>query len=449
MGIRDFFFNTDDSDKEVIAQANSRGVKEDYLQTFPRDSRPDRPYLGERPDFSIEKARELYEEDPVVRAAVKKTVNKVMETGYRFKPMNDKSGIKQLRKKIRDTSDAGLDYDKHLEEVVGNLVLYNNAFVEVIEDNGTKYVNLLEPEYMEINTDLNGDVNFYFQDVPVDSRRSEDVNTKPTWQPEEVVHYKLSDYSTNAWSPVDLEAVYETLLIKDYIRQWLHWFFKTNQMRAHVMVDENTSDEDIDQIMADLKSMQDRANVPFPTQGGVQVKKFMEFTDNESQALRDMLDWCDEQLLILMQVPPIMLGKGEESGRAQASELRKQFNGYVESIRRTVSRYEKRELFPKLNAPAVELKWDTVDKTQHKQIFETARSMRQAQFKPEAIQEYLESQGIQFETDDVFFSKEELAQMSNDDLGTGNESIKGNTSTDEAESRERQTEDDVQRANQQ
>jgi hypothetical protein len=438
----------DSDDKEPVVQANSRGVKEDYLTSFPSRSTVERPFIGERPDFDITTAREdLYKNDPIVRAAVKKTVNKVMETGWRLEPQNGKSGINKLREKIQDTSESGLDYEKHLEEVVGNLVLYNNAFVEVIEEGGETYVNLLEPEYMEINTDLNGDVNFYFQDIVSDDSENTQEG-KPTWNPDEVVHYKLNHYSTNAWSPVDLEAVYETLLIKDYIREWLHWFFKTHQMRPHIKAAENTSEEDMQQLISDIKQMRTKVDVPFLTQGEIQVEKLQEFTTEEAESVRDIMEWCDEQLLMLMQVPPIMLGKGDESGRSTASELRKQFNSYIQSIRRTVSRHEHRDLFPKLGANAVELKWETLDKSQHKEIFETVRSMRQAQMKPQAIQEYLEMRGMSFETDDVFFSREELAEMSNDELGTGNESIKGNESSDAAQSRERQSEDDVQRGNQ-
>jgi len=289
MGI---FFRDSEEDKEPVAQANSRGVKEEYFQKFPSRSTQDRPLMGERPDFSIEKARELYENDPIVRGAVKKTVNKVMETGWRLEPQNNKSGIKQLRSKMQDTSETGLDYEKHLEEIVGNLVMYNNAFVEVIEEGGDTYVNLLEPEYMEINTDLNGDVNFYFQDIISDGDDS--VEQKPTWQPDEVVHYKLNHYTTNAWSPLDLESVYETLLIKDYVREWLHWFFKTHQMRPHVRVGENTSQEDVDQLLSDIKQMRTKVDAPFPTQGEVQIEKFQEFGTEEAESVRQLLDWCDE-----------------------------------------------------------------------------------------------------------------------------------------------------------
>jgi len=235
MGFLDYFT----SSKDAVTQAESRGVKLDFLQSF--STKPDsRPFIGEDPDFSIENARELYEEDPVVRAAVNKTVNKVLQSGYRLEAQNNKSGIKKLRRKMQDRSDTGLDYDKHLEEVVGNLVMYNNAFVEVI-GNEPQYVNLLETEYMKVNTEKNGDVNFYFQDVPDDGDDEDDKGTDsfPTWDPEEVVHYKLQHYTTNQWSPLNLEAVYETVLIKDYIRKWLHWFFKTHQMRPHIKVASN------------------------------------------------------------------------------------------------------------------------------------------------------------------------------------------------------------------
>jgi len=435
------------SEKEPITEANSKGAKEDYETAFPSRPQQQSPFFGETPDFSIEKARELYKEDPVVRAAVQKTVNKVLTGGYRLEPKNGKSGIKNLRQKINDRSDAGLDFEKHLEEVVGNLVLYNNAFIEVREVGGEKYVNLLEPEFMEIRTAVNGDVKFYYQDVDIGDLTDE-VDTRPTWQPEEVVHIKQAHYTTNAWSPVDLEAVYETLLIKDYVRGWIRWFMETHQMRPHVNVDENTSDKDIKNMLDDLENMRHQVDHPFPTQGDTQIEKLQSYA-SEAESLHDLLTWCDDQLLMLMQVPPVLLGDNNDTSKGIATEMRKQFNDYVKSIQRTVSRYEERELFPKLGAPSVALKWGEADATAHKEIMETVRSMRQAQMTSDAIEEYLEMRGMAFETDQVFKTDEQLARMNNKDLGTGNEGIKGNESADTAQSRERQSENDMQRQSQQ
>lgn len=440
MGYFDFLSSTE---KEVVANEDSRGVKRDYLESF-ETKKGDKPLLGERPDFKVDKATEVYKQDPVVRAAVIKTLNKALESGWRLEPQNQKSGVKKLRQLIQD-KENGLDYEKLLEEVIGNLVLYNNAFVEVLDgDDERPDVNLLEIEYTEVNTDKNGDVNFYFQDVPEDGN---DDQSFPSWEKDEVVHFKLEHFTTNAWSPINLEAVHETVLIKDYIRQWLHWFFKTNQMRPVISAPEGTSDQAMDKLLSSLKSLEDKVDAPLPTKGQVQVQKLQEFAD-EAESVIQLMDWCDQQILMLMQVPPTIVGQGEEVGKTLGSEMRKQFNGYISSIRRSVSHQMHRELHPKLGASDVKLEWGSVDQTQHKQIFETVRTMRQSQMKPEVIKEYLASQGIVFDQDDVFFDQEELMQMSNDELGTGNESMKGNESSDNAPSRERQVEDDVQRGSQ-
>jgi HK97 family phage portal protein len=434
----------------LITQSRSRGVKEDYSTSFQENLENGvlrkKPFFGETPDFKVEDVKDIYKKEPMVRAATQKVVNKAMGSGYRLEPKNQKSGLVALKEKMDSLSPSGLDFDKHLEEVIGNLVLYNNAFVEIIEEEGEMYVNLLEPEYMEVKTDVHGDVKYYYQAVDA-ADLSDDMDGRPTWSPEEVIHIKLDHFTTNAWSPVDLEAIKQTVEIKQYIRNWLKWFFQTHQMRSAISLSSETNEKQVKKLLSQLEAMADNPRSPLLTSGEMQIQRLQEFGEDADNVLQ-LLNWCDDQILSLMHVPPTLVGKNNDSGKESAAEMRKQFEDYVQSIQRTVSRYEEREVFPKLGAPAVALKWGTVSASKDKEIFETARAMRQGQFTQEAIQEYLAMRGIHFETEQVLKSDEEIAAMSNKELGTGNESIKGNESADTALSRERQDEDDVQRGTQ-
>lgn len=68
-------------------------------------------------------------------------------------------------------------------------------------------------------------------------------------------------------------------------------------------------------------------------------------------------------------------------------------------------------------------------------------------FTDEAIQEYLESEGVNFKTKDIFKDPEELAKLNNKDVGTGNEGMLNNKSADAAQSRQRQDNLEISKAN--
>lgn len=421
----------------------SRGLKLDFTNAFKgRGS----TMVGERPKFKIRNAKELLLEDGIVTAAVKKTVNKALIGGYQLRGRNGKSGEQKLKNLI---GPGKWNYEEHLQEVISHLVIYQNCFVEVLDDDT---INVLEIRFTEPVTDEHGNVIGYKQQVKRSDSTSFVFSPNKSkgdvqWPRDEVVHYKQNHYDTNSWSHLDLRSVYKWILIKRAVAEWALWAIDNNMLRPVLGVGNETTKTQIKDLKTMLKKMESNPRKPLVMKGDFQVDVFYDFAE-QADSVYDLVNMCNAEILSALQVPPGMFGlSGEKtSGRTDPAEQRNQFNDYVRGIQRTLKVYEENELFPKLGARNVELIFGAIDNAEKRKIFENVRTMRQAQFSNEAIQQYLRENGVFFRgVDNVLKTDEEIAAMSNKDLGTGNEGIKGNVSSDEAESRERQVEDDASR----
>ena len=425
--------------KEIITNStgNSQGLKLSFGQ-FTRSG--GLTQVGEVPDIPIRKVRDLVKNDSIVKGAIKKTVAKALQNGYHLRGRNERSGEKKLRNLINN----GWNYDEHLEQVVTNLALYQNCFVEVLDEDT---INLLETTYTQPMTDEFGNVVGYKQTVKSSTQRNLGSTDYPKWAVDEVVHYKMNHFDTNEWSDIDIRAAAKWIYIKRAVQEWIHFVFDKNLVRPTVRVGRETSQKALESIKNSLKELMESPKKPIGFKGDATIGVFFSYAE-EAESIHELINLCNSEILTTLQVPPGVFGLGGDktSGRTDPAEQRNQFNDYVKSIRRTVKVYEEQELFPKIGAPATELHFGIVDMTETRQVFENVRTMRQAQFSNDAIKEYLIDNGVFFDTEEVLKSDEEIAEMSNKELGTGNEGIKGNVSADEAESRERQVEDDASRA---
>lgn len=424
----------DEDVSHIIANADSKGVILDYfsLSGIPQVD----GVLGRSPRTDPAIALKLVRQDPVVRSSVIKLVDKANESGWRLQAMdgNKKSSIKKLEQKLKETR-----FNRLLRKIMFNLIMYNNAFVEVRKSGGElKELNLLETEYMKIDADQHGNIRGYYQQVGL-------IEGYPRWKPEEVVHFKLDDFTTNVWSEFNIEAIYETVLIKDYCRQFLLWFHKTNQMRPVLAVEDTHKDRMLE-FVAYLKAAEYNIGKPIPVEGKLTVTSLQD-PSKIIPSVMSVIAWANGEIRQLLQVPEIAAGINDASGRAAGAEQREYINTRIFNIHTLMEDDITYDLFPKIGYDRVEFVYGILDETVRTRVFETALTMRQAQFTPEAIQEYLEDQGVVFNTPDVLLSMEDIAQMSNKQLGTGNEGIKGNASADAAPSRARQNGQDLSKGN--
>lgn len=421
----------------LVKNAESEGLMKDYL-TETRQRPDDRPYFGYRPTFDPEKSLEVIRNDPVVRAAAITVVDKVVEGGWRIDGTDDRSREGELTERLKSAR-----FDRLIRKIVYNLIMYNNAFVEIVRDGNEdmRDMNLLETNFMKIDAQPNGDVLGYFQDVTL--ARLQD---RPYWDAEDVSHIKLDDFTTNVWSELNVEALYETILIKDYARQWLHWFFSTNQLRPMIGL-ENATDPTVKEFLTYLKAAEKHIDRPIPYREKLQIERLQEF-DKTGLTVLELIRWCDEQIMVLMQAPPIAVGFPDKSGRSNSFEQDKSLYTRVRTIHNLLEDDFTYDLFKKAGFPKAKFKFNIPDQATKEKVLDNVLKMRNSQFTSDAIEEYMEDSGMVFTTEKVFKSDEEIAGLSNKDLGTGNEGLKGNQSADAAPSRERQGASELQKGNQ-
>lgn len=201
-----------------------------------------------------------------------------------------------------------------------------------------------------------------------------------------------------------------------------------------------------------MKTCEKDLKKPFITQGKSTAKALYSFAE-EGKTIQEVLDWCDSQILMLLQVPPIAVGKADKSGRSNSVEQFSALNTRIKSIQLALSDLFTYDLLPKLGFEKIRFEFASQDLGVTKQILETVQIMKNAMFTDEAITEFLRTQGIVFSTKVLFKDPVEEAMkmaevtmatdnnkagLSNKDVGTGNEGSIGNKSADSAPSRQRQ-----------
>ena len=398
------------------------------------------------PLFDPKRALDLIRNDPVVKAAIITKVDHIMQGGWHLEGRDKRSKQASAEQKLRD-----LRFSPVLRKALYNLFLYNNAYIEIVKKaSSVSELHVLETTLMRVNSDDHGEVISFYELAP------QPAMAYPKWDPDGVVHLKLGEITTNIYADTDLQALYDTVLIKDFIRQYVQWFFGTNQLRPVYAFKTKLNTQNVKEFIGGLKAGEKDLKRPHIFEGEGVFGPIMSWA-KEGSSVHEIMRWCDEQILALLQVPPIAIGLADQSGRSNSVELYKALDVYTKSVENYLEDTFSYELLPKMDFPKIDFRFGTMDLQSVERIMNLVQVMKNAQMTDDAIMEVLEGQGITFDTKDIFEDPMEMAQKqadlqmkvdSNKSVGTGNEGSIGNKSADGAPSRQRQNNSSVSKANQ-
>ena len=365
---------------ELVDRAQSLQVLSEWL-------------LGDKnfkPKFSLGLARSIVLNDPLVSAALETEANKVIEGGW---------GIRTGRKADGDTIENRFRRKYKFSSLLHTLtrnIRFQDGLIEIAHSEGeVADLNLLNPSEIDVKAKSNGDVEFYYQEYVKDEEPS-----IRKWDEKNIVHIKLKDNILNLWGDSDLQVAYETVLIKDFIRKFLSWLFGTNQFRNHVGFKQTVSTEQLKQFVSFYKEGEQSYGKPAITDGEVTIQAMRELKDMEQ--LTTILDYCDKELMRLLQQTGLSLGEGS-GGRSDGDGLSDTQRTSIKAIQRIISEQVNYDLFPKLGFPTtVEFFFKPLDRLTEKSIFEIIEVMKRSMFTDEAIEEFMQKQGLTFETEKLF-----------------------------------------------
>lgn len=349
------------------------------------------------PSFDLKLAEDMVRSDPISQGSLNHFVDKCMEGGYTLL----KRDTKKVSSDEKERLEEEYQFRKQIIEksfIIGKL--FGNVFIEIVRrtDNTVKSLNILDSANIEPITKPNGDPIKYVSKIP-----NPVTKKHPEWNTDEVVWLKFYDKS-QGWGPVNLEALYQTLLWKQYVRRYVSWLWETGQYRVLYNFSK-TRDEDINDFLVYAKRNDENFKAPFVTKG--EMQKFMVREIGETDNIVRLLKWLDEQILVLMRIPPIDAGFPDASGRSNADAQSNNLNTHVKNFRKTVEDGINYLLFPKIHKGNTFLKFGPTDRFQLKQVFDTVNIMKNMGMTEKAIKEFMSRQGVYFETDELFEKPEE------------------------------------------
>jgi HK97 family phage portal protein len=320
--------------RELLKAALKREIERElqpssrsYLQDW--DTRQEKE--GRTPKINYWHLETIYRREAWVRAAIDVIQRTATSNGYRLIGKDTKELIDPHSKEFspiinllaRPNADDTLE--EILAEVVVDLHLYGNAYVEIVRDkqgNPASLYNIYSPS-IKVLVDEHGTVLGYIQ-KPMGMLSG---NSKPVeFKPNEIAHFRLPNPGNEVYglSPLEsLEIVIETdLYAQDYNRN----FFKNHAVpRLHVDLGNCTLPQlkRIREYFAVEIQGSKNAHKTIVTEGGAKITPIgtkpndMEFL-NQRKFSRD-------EICSVLAVPPMKLGIFEDINRASSLEADKSF----------------------------------------------------------------------------------------------------------------------------
>jgi len=365
--------------KKDTVSKDSKGYIKDYYNAVDNINKSMLNNYGLDASFNVGTALEAIRKDAVVLSAITTLVDKSTEYGYKLK-----GGKKNTEKKLKS-----LRFNSILRQVFYNLYAYNNVFIEIVKDGDgkVKELHVLETTFTKPIATKHGKVLGYIQQAIGDNQNK----TIPDWNPEEVTHISINKLTTNIWGDLDIQAVYTKVLIKQYIDAYLGWLFGTNQFRGFYNI-QNASEGQVKSFISWMKKLEGNINLPVIAEGDITYQVLRTFNDGET--ILKVKEDCDNDILTLFQVPPVLMGKPGDSNRSNSDSQEASLATRIRSVHSVVEDYLFTDLFPKMGLEGLEIEFYPTNKSNITKLLENAERMHNMGFKDDKIEEYLQLSGF-------------------------------------------------------
>lgn len=381
-----------------------RAFSKDQLRSFTWNTKEATVF----PDFSFQTVIDMVNDDPTARGATNHFIDKCMEGRY--------SILK------RDTLTYDKDFEQLLQEkykfrteilrkefLVGKL--FNNVFIEIVRDTSkTKSLNVLDSLNIDPITDTNGDPISYKSKTP-----NQKDGKYAKWDAKDIVWIKFGDRTTG-FAPVDLKALWETLLIKSYMKRYVAWLWQTGQYRVLYSIKQGASEKDITDFLVYARKNDTNFKAPFILKGDLEMKMVRDISENKD--IISLLKYWDSQILVLLRVPPNDAGLPDQSGRSNADQQSNNLSTSVTSMKKIIEDANNYDLFPKMNKANSLMRFAPNDRFEVKQVIENVNLMKNMGMTEELIKEYLEDTGMFFSAKKLFEDPMEGQQQMIKDINT-------------------------------
>ena len=366
------------STQDIIAKASQGYIKDYYV-----DSLSAAPPLKNllRPLEDFDRLKELLK-DHTFNSNVNILVDAIMKEGFIITERDDigkrdTSKEHEFNKKYRAF--------KLLKQLLLNLIVYRNSFVEVVRRNGrADEVHMLETTEMNINVTEHGEVLGYTQ---IHSSGPYNQGKQYVFfEPDEAIHIAPSRITTNPWGYVDTQAIEQVVNAKSALEDYIINLFKQNKFRDVWFLKNASSPDQVKNMISSLKEGKIYPNKDIVIQGDAEQKQLR--SSQEIQYLLTLYDNYEEQIRKFLRVPPIMNGDTDSKSSGEF-QVRYAFDNTVIAWHRLLEDELTYELFPLLGWSTSRIIFLSIDKPSIKASIENAVQLKGLGYDDDTIHRYL------------------------------------------------------------
>jgi len=365
--------------EDLISLRASRGIVADYYNNYDKRQGIDPPY-----EYKI--LRDMVESDAVLGAAIDLTIDLVTVNGFDFYGKN-KRLIEEARKLFNDK----LDFDQVIDNILYQMIIYGDAFLELGRTNSGKVTALypLETTEMVIDYDEHGEIKGYIQKPQHYSR-----NRYIYFSPDEVIHFKLKSIGSAVYSATPFKPIFKDSASSIYANDYLKQIFR-NLPPKMVYFLRGASDKQRKQFITNVRKAKTNPMldiVATSTDAGAMESKILQYDfDN---GLLKVLEYLQKRVLAITRVPPHWIGMLEGANRGIGENVTIPFETRIRKIRQKIESQINRELLPRLGLGTLEFKFNPSSFMDEKAIVEIMQRLKAINMDSDTILNYAKQRGF-------------------------------------------------------
>ncbi len=348
---------------------------------------------GQQPPQEYEILKQIYFKDPIISTAVDLKSELVLSNGWSFRGANKRSVEKAYKDFERlNMYEVLLNFLKQVE-------LLGDGYLEPrYEELSTKIKEVwaLETSITRIKFDKNGKIEGYLQ---LNRFANEAINTKPTWEPDELLHYCENSFGSNVYSFSPAVSVGVQFSNRTYGNNYIMRLFQNLPPKLmHIL--SNASIDQAKNYRQSLQAAKSNVNqdvVVFTTGESTQTKIQPIETNFSSNGLIELLQFLREEVLTRMRVPPALLGLAAKGGERTEPQMFL-LSSHIKTKQRRLAWFLNTKLMPLLGLEGVEIFFKPVLLEDAEKVMGVARSMIDAGIRNEGGEDpalkYLKDNGF-------------------------------------------------------
>lgn len=397
--------------KEELVERASKALMNEVQSYFSTSrSRKVENVFDDRPTYPLSNVLKMMRSDSIAWGAVTTLVDKTTENGWTIR--NKKTGERDLE---TETLLRNKGLDLWLRTMITHYAIFQNAFGEVVYGGSgrMKELHVLNPTEVEIFSDEHGEVLYYAQSFVGNVTSGSGADKQfPTWKPEEILHVADVGIDMSNWGEVSTRTLWEAVALKYHIKKFMNWLFETNQFRGIYNI-KGADEQAIRRSITYLKESEKNINKPVIFEGEFQYILTRDFSD--LRTLNDLLYKMDEEILNLLQVPPIYAGLPDNSNRSNSDAQERAFYTRIRSVQRLFELHLN-QLLTRMKIFNSEFKFNPVSAKVTKEHIEIAQLMKSISVKNEVIADWLRDQGVTLPPGEIFEEAPEMMDPSGKEI---------------------------------